>query len=196
VDPGDAKRRLRAAMSARRLALPPAERAAAGEAVARHMAAWEVFAAAPRLALYAALRGELPTAALASAARERGKELLWPRVDAADRLEFAPCADPAALVPGRHGVRVPAPDRPAVALEGSDLVAVPGLAFDGRGGRLGRGGGHYDRAFPPGRPDAPRLVGLGYAFQLIGSLPRQPHDRLVDAVATPDGVLACAGDRP
>ncbi len=196
MEPGAAKRCLRAAMEARRRALDAEARAAAGEAVARHLAAWQAFAEAPRIALYAELGAELPTRALVARARERGQLLLWPRVDAGGRLEFAACADPDELVPGRHGVRVPPPESPAVALEGSDLVVVPGLAFDRDGGRLGRGGGHYDRAFPPGRRGGPRRVGAGYVFQVVEAVPREPHDGRVHALATPDGVLACAGDCP
>jgi 5-formyltetrahydrofolate cyclo-ligase len=64
------------------------------------------------------------------------------------------------------------------------VVIVPGLAFDAAGRRLGRGAGHYDRAFPAGRQGAPLLVGVGYAFQLVDEVPAGPHDRRMDVVVT------------
>ena len=67
---------------------------------------------------------------------------------------------------------------------------LPGLAFDCRGGRLGRGGGYFDRAFPPGT-DAPRLIGVGYAFQVIQRVPSHSRDRYVDAIVTEQGLRWC-----
>ena len=54
-------------------------------------------------------------------------------------------------------------------------MLVPGLAFDARGYRLGRGAGHYDRLLPTLRPDAPRWA-LALDCQLVEGLPIEPHD--------------------
>lgn len=182
------KRRLRAAMALRRGEVGEDEAREAGEAVARQLAAMPEFGAARRVALYAALPDELPTAAVYRSARAHAQSLLWPRVSDADALEFAPCPRQEDLVPGRHGVRVPAPHIPAEPLGDGDLVVVPGVAFDACGARLGRGGGHYDRAFPPGAA-APLLVGVGYAFQLVETVPCDARDRRLDCIVTEAGVL-------
>ena len=75
----------------------------------------------------------------------------------------------------------------------SDVVLLPGLAFDRRGGRLGRGGGHYDRAFASRGP-GPWLVGLGYSFQWVDEVPcDDSRDRRVDAIVTENGWVWRAG---
>ncbi len=60
---------------------------------------------------------------------------------------------------------------------------------------LGRGGGHYDRAFPPGTAGA-LLVGVGYAFQLVDAVPCGPGDRRLDLIVTEAGVLRSAPRAP
>jgi 5-formyltetrahydrofolate cyclo-ligase len=111
---------------------------------------------------------------------------LLPRV-VAGRLEFAAVDDLATLETGRFGVLEPGAASSPVELTPSDLVFVPGVAFDRDGGRLGRGGGHYDRAFPSA-PSAPVLVGVGFSLQLIERVPMGPLDRRVDGVITEVGV--------
>ena len=152
-------------MEARRRGVAPAEARAAAEGVAAHLRASPVFARARRILLYAALPGELSCEALFRAARAPGKPVLWPRVGAAARLAA------------------------------SDLAVLPGLAFDAEGGRLGRGGGHYDRAFPDGAP-GPRLVGIGYAFQVVERVPRGAGDRILHGLVTERGVLRSAAPSP
>lgn len=66
-----------------------------------------------------------------------------------------------------------------------DLALVPGVAFDGRGGRIGYGGGYYDGLLQ--RIEG-YTVALAYRFQLLDRVPQEPHDVRVDAVATEDDV--------
>lgn len=73
------------------------------------------------------------------------------------------------------------------AIAGCDLVIVPALAVDRRGGRLGRGGGSFDRALTRARG---LIVALLHDGELVDRLPTEPHDVPVDAVVTPsDGVV-------
>jgi len=70
-----------------------------------------------------------------------------------------------------------------------DLIIAPLLAFDDYGGRLGQGGGYYDRTFAA-RPDAVR-VGFGYAGQAVaGRLPMESHDIPLHGVLTEVGYTA------
>ena len=81
-----------------------------------------------------------------------------------------------------------------------DLLLMPGLAFDTTGNRLGRGGGFYDafiarywaRCEARGWAPPPTLA-LAYTQQVLaaGDVPMDPHDRPVDALATPDGIVGC-----
>lgn len=157
--------------------MAPERALAAARAVAAHLARQALWQRARRLVLYAAIDGELPTAPLAELAVGAGKACLWPRL-AGDVLEFAP-ARVEELVSGRYGVPAPAPGVPATRLDEGDLVLVPGVAFDRRGRRLGRGGGHYDRALA--RAGGAVAVGVGYAFQQVEEVPVEAHDRPVQA---------------
>ncbi|MGB1010538.1 MAG: 5-formyltetrahydrofolate cyclo-ligase [Thiolinea sp.] len=70
-----------------------------------------------------------------------------------------------------------------------DLVVTPLLAFDGRGSRLGMGGGFYDRSFafkrrPTRQQQRPNLTGIAYQFQRVESLHRESWDVPLDAIAT------------
>ncbi len=65
-----------------------------------------------------------------------------------------------------------------------DLIIVPGLAFDKDNYRLGYGGGYYD-AFLTQNPKA-HTVGIGYPFQLVGQVPVEEHDVVLDQVLYPE----------
>jgi len=182
-DGADAKRRLRSALSERRRRVSPAEAAHAGAALASAVLAESRVRRAARVALYAAFDGELPTRALFDALGSLSIARLLPRFEGG-AITWARAADWQDLAPGAFGILEPkAPPEP---LDTNDVVFVPGIAFDRRGGRLGRGGGHYDRAFPPGA-QAPWLVGVGYSFQWVAELPHDSRDRRVDAIVTEHG---------
>jgi 5-formyltetrahydrofolate cyclo-ligase len=70
------------------------------------------------------------------------------------------------------------------------LFLVPGLAFDARGARLGRGAGSYDRALA--RHVNALRIGLAYEFQLVQRLPEAAWDIRMDAVATDARLVDCA----
>ncbi|HTL75696.1 MAG TPA: 5-formyltetrahydrofolate cyclo-ligase, partial [Casimicrobiaceae bacterium] len=71
-----------------------------------------------------------------------------------------------------------------------DWVLVPGVAFDARGGRLGYGGGFYDRLLPGAAGSAPRVAGA-FEMQIVDAVPTAPHDVGVDAVVTERRTLTC-----
>ncbi|MDD9873300.1 MAG: 5-formyltetrahydrofolate cyclo-ligase [Deltaproteobacteria bacterium] len=150
------KRALRAAFLARPLAPRAARRAA--QAAARRLGASAAFSACARILLYADLPGELPSQPFYELARRAGKRLLWPRVTR-QGLAFAHCARREALTADGCGVPAPPPDCPAETPGPGTLLLIPGLAFDRAGYRLGRGGGHYDRALAQLRAALPRPSG-------------------------------------
>jgi 5-formyltetrahydrofolate cyclo-ligase len=86
------------------------------------------------------------------------------------------------------GMLEPAASSPIVALEQIDLLILPLLAFDRHGGRLGYGGGYYDRYLAPlkfaTRTKKPWLVGLAFAAQELPLVESTPHDVGVDIVCT------------
>ena len=87
------------------------------------------------------------------------------------------------LVPGPRGLQEPAGPRLGPdAITDCDLMLVPALLVDRAGHRLGRGGGSYDRALA-------RATGFTVALlhdgELVDTVPTEPHDVTVEAVATP-----------
>jgi 5-formyltetrahydrofolate cyclo-ligase len=179
---------LRKAMKAAIAAIDPALRRAQEDVlITRFSTLPGLNEAASVLLFVAALPEEPRTLELFSLAYEMKKTVLCPRVDRRGRrLSIHRISDPAAeLVPGVLGIPEPRPDLPEVAPATIDWALVPGLAFDERGFRLGRGGGYYDRLLPLVRPDV-ICWALCLNCQLAVELPVEPHDAPLDGVSTPD----------
>jgi 5-formyltetrahydrofolate cyclo-ligase len=186
-----AKRRLRRQLGARRRAVEAEVVARAGRAVADWLDRCSAFTGAERVCLYAALPGEIPTRPCFERLAQTRRTALLPRLDARGRLVFYPLARWEDLRPGRYAVPEPPEEGDPQVPGPADLVLVPGVAFDAAGNRLGRGGGHYDAAFPP-RADGPLLFGVAHAFQVIESLPHGSRDRRMDAIVTERGIQRVA----
>lgn len=91
------------------------------------------------------------------------------------------------LAPDALGVPAPPPSAQTIH---PDLVIVPVLAFDRTGGRLGQGGGHYDRTLAALRAGKKVFVlGLAYAGQEVAKVPAEPHDQKLDAILTETGYI-------
>jgi 5-formyltetrahydrofolate cyclo-ligase len=185
------KSQLRSQLLAARRAVPPAERARAAFAVARHIASTSWLAAGKRIGLYASMPQELGTAPLIRLARERGCEIFLPRITSmrARRMAFVPFGSQ-----GRYhafGMHEPWGTEffPARFL---DTIFVAGVGFDAHGGRLGHGAGFYDRAlaFRSVRTHwrGPRLVGLAYDFQVVPHIPVTATDIRMDFIVTDGGI--------
>ena len=75
-----------------------------------------------------------------------------------------------------------------------DVVIIPGLAFDRSGGRIGFGGGYYDKLFTE-LPKSTLLIGIAYNFQILGSLHQDFWDKKVQKVMTEKETLNGLGIR-
>lgn len=93
------------------------------------------------------------------------------------------------LAKGPWSTRQPADDAPTAT---PDLIFCPLVGFDRRGGRIGQGGGHYDRYFAA-HPAALR-IGVGWSVQEIDATPRESTDIALDAILTEQEFILC-GDR-
>ena len=179
-------------MLAGRAGLSATERGSASLNIVSRLETLPAWSGARTVALYASMGAEVETVSLAARAVSAGKRVVWPRIVASGpAMEFAAC--PARdLVPGPARALEPPVSAPAVAASEIDLVVVPGVAFDARGGRLGRGRGHYDATLARLRPGAFR-VGLAFESQLVPSVPSEPHDERLDAVVTDARVVLLGG---
>jgi 5-formyltetrahydrofolate cyclo-ligase len=186
------KAELRDAMRRALAALSPADRGTLSTQVCRRVMALDAFTTADTVMLFLPLPGEVDICPVALRCFQTGRTVCVPRVDwERKRMRAVEIRDIDAnnLRETRHGVREPAEGRP-IPLEQIGLVLVPGLAFDAQGGRLGRGGGFYDRFLKPG-PANDRLrsrswftCGVCFDFQVVDHVPTDDKDIRLDAVAT------------
>lgn len=150
----------------------------------------------------AQLRSEMRQMRRELANRRPRSEQLWHRVMSLNEVAEADAILLFATIPGEPEV-APFRDwceatgkKTAVPEDGldpawPDVVIVPGLAFTVDGDRLGQGGGWYDRYLTQVRP-ACTTVGVGFAEQMLSTLPTEPHDISLDYVIT-DKVIANKG---
>ena len=157
-----------------------AEAAFAASELLQKSASW---IAARTVALHVGVRGELPTTPLLAAAWKAGKRVALPRME--NGCMVMRLTNPSMpLVTGNFGIQEPPLTAAVINPDELDLVLTPGLAFDLTGGRLGQGGGDYDRLLKAVRPTCAK-IGWCYDFQIIDSVPLEAHDQRVDSIATP-----------
>ncbi|HAI22074.1 MAG TPA: 5-formyltetrahydrofolate cyclo-ligase [Clostridiales bacterium UBA8153] len=142
---------------------------------------------------YAAFRREVDTAGIILASRAAAKRVVLPRCAPGEKsLELYAVEEAGQLAPGAYGILEPVPARcrrvPAGEVE---LVCVPGVAFTREGGRLGYGGGYYDR-FLTSLPAGAISLGLAFELQLVDAVPLAGHDHRVTFVVTEAGVYPAA----
>lgn len=177
------KQELREALRTRRAALPGGDRDRRTELAVGHLLGLPELQAPGTVALYAAVPGEIDPAPARPTLEARGARIVLPRVHGDGHLELV--AAQGALSPGFRGVLEP--DGPAVPPGDVDVIVVPGVAFDLDGGRLGQGGGHYDRLLSA-LGTSTTAVGFAFGFQVVQHVPLLDHDRPVDIVVTDEGV--------
>ncbi|WP_406459081.1 5-formyltetrahydrofolate cyclo-ligase [Streptomyces sp. NBC_00876] len=183
-------------LAARRLLTPEdVERAAA--VLAREALSLPEVSRARTVAAYVSVGREPGTRDLLDALRARGVRVLLPVLLPDNDLDWAPYEGAERLLPAGRGLLEPGGERlgPDAVLD-ADVVLLPGLAVDGRGMRLGRGGGSYDRVLArlAAAGAHPALVVLLYGDEVAARVPEEPHDHPVDAVVTPQGPRRFSGD--
>jgi 5-formyltetrahydrofolate cyclo-ligase len=188
-----AKEEIRKKMRATLRGLTLEFRAEASLEICRLGAALSSFREAKVVGFFAALPTEPDIRPLIEEAWAHGKRLVFPlmlREGESPRLEWhqVTCWEEM-IVAGPFGIREPDPVCcPRVAGEEIGCLFVPGLAFDARGGRLGRGGGYYDSALAGKQPET-AAVGLMFACQEMQEVPRESHDQTLGNILTEKGIF-------
>ncbi len=185
----DLREALRQAMRQRRTALDSGDRMRASAALADLLIGMPELSTPRLVAVYWAVRSELPLMHAVSALLRAGHELCLPLIQPDQTLHFARWQPGVPMRPNRFGIPEPAVSVTDELLpEQLDVALLPLLAFDDRGGRLGSGGGYYDRSFAcmrgRPRPQSPFLLGVAYAFQQVARLPVEAWDVPLDAIVT------------
>jgi len=177
-----AKRTVRRSVLLERDALPEHEREAAALAIVRTVLAMEEVSGARTVLAFWSFGSEVPTAPLLDGLHAAGVQVALPRIVAGD-IEVRAYAPGDRLSATSFGALEPSE---GVVLDPAalDVIITPAVAFDLRGGRIGYGGGFYDRLFPK----ANHAFRLGIAYDLQGRqepLPLGGFDLRVHAIVTP-----------
>ncbi len=180
----DSKHELRVQVRARVAALSSQYRAAAAAQVVMSLASRPEWARASSVLLFAPLMDELDVWPLVELALMAGKAVALPAfVSRTESYVARQIIDVTKdVVPGKFGVREVADGCNEVPLKHLDLVLVAGVAFDARGGRLGRGKGFYDRLLAGVRGTK---CGVAFDEQLVDDVPVGPHDIRLNCILTP-----------
>ncbi|MDF7806053.1 5-formyltetrahydrofolate cyclo-ligase [Pontiellaceae bacterium B12219] len=175
------KQQIRTTIAAKRDALDFQWLEAASAEISARFQTLDAFQSSETIALYKAIGGEVSLEPLFSKAWKLGKRTCIPVFNAKTRLyEMAEITTETEFRTGPYGIQEPV--SPALlALSEIDLIAVPGVAFDAAGNRLGRGGGYYDRMLESFDGFS---VGVSFDFQLLPEIPIEAHDQPLDAVVT------------
>jgi 5-formyltetrahydrofolate cyclo-ligase len=158
------------------------------------------YAAAGTVMFYIDVRAEVRTRHSLPAALASGKTIVVPWCNDQGELELYRLANMEELAIGMYKILEPKPElrnlpEKQCRAEELDVVMVPGVAFDRRGGRMGHGKGYYDKLLQHARPDTP-LVALAFECQFFPEIPVAPHDIFMDRIITEADVYQGRGRAP
>ena len=178
---------LRRLLRKARRELSPSEQRQAARGLYRQLAQHPLFRRAKHISLYLPTDGEIDPRLLLREAQRRGKITYLPVLSAwpKTKMVFQRIAPGEKLVLNRFRILEPrinhARQRKVWAL---DLVLLPLVGFDATGGRLGMGGGFYDRTLAKVK-GKPLKIGWAYDFQCVEQLDAHPWDVNLDMAVTP-----------
>lgn len=136
------------------------------------------------------IRSEIDARPLMDRLRAKGARLCLPIVQDRTTIVFRELVRGAELVDTGFGTSGPGPE--AEVLDPQILI-MPLSAFDAKGGRIGYGAGHYDRAISRliEKGMTPTLYGLAFSCQQVDHVPVEAHDQPLKAVITENGIISC-----
>lgn len=160
--------------------------------IREHLLASDVTRHASSIGLYLPTDNEVDTTPLLQAFWGMGKRVFLPVVEQDRNMAFYPIFPGDETIRSRWGIEEPPrKDRSALPLAHMALLLIPLVGFDQRGGRLGFGGGFFDRLLGQdglGTIAPPWRIGVAYGFQEIPRLPEESHDIPLHGVVTETGL--------
>ncbi len=126
------------------------------------------------LLLYSALSDEVQIQPLLDELVHQGKTILLPRVTSDTEMELRRYTGQQDLTPGAFGILEPNGEL-FTQYDSIEVAVIPGMAFDNKGHRLGRGRGYYDR-FLARITDNVFKIGVCFPWQFVDAVPADDHD--------------------
>jgi len=188
------KQALRQSIIAAREKLPAAERLRLSHDIVKGICSLAAYRQAQTVLGYLNFGAELAAELWVKQALADGKRVLLPRVNRASRhLDIYNVQNlQEDVAPGAWGIREPVVERciKEDAPGKVDFILLPGVAFTREGGRLGYGGGFYDKLLAQ-MPHRPALVAGAFALQVVQEIPQESTDRNVGWLVTETETIRC-----
>ncbi|MFH1655151.1 MAG: 5-formyltetrahydrofolate cyclo-ligase [Candidatus Omnitrophota bacterium] len=178
------KQELRNMMLSKLNSLKEVDRAKKSLSIKDKLFASSEFKKAKIILFYASLKNEVETGMMIREAQAQGKTIGLPMIFEKEKklVPYLVSDIDTQLTTGIYGIREPNKEfTKSISLEDLNLVIVPGIAFDLRGNRLGRGKGYYDRFLKTLAKDT-TSIGLAFDFQIVENLPHSSLDSSVNQV--------------
>jgi 5-formyltetrahydrofolate cyclo-ligase len=189
TDIGTDKKRLRLQLQASLRELSQARRSEMSKKACANLVGTSAFEDSAVVMMYLPLPHEVDTSSAIMHAWNLGKTVVVPKISWAQRhmIPVAINSLETGFSTDVHGLRNPVTGVP-IPLEEIGLIVAPGLGFDRKGNRLGRGGAYYDRFFSSPQLNAKRC-GFAFQQQIIDAVPVTEHDRSLNMLVTDEEVL-------
>ena len=186
----ESKTALRAALLSQRNSLFPEAAEYWSHSIQGRLLETPLYRSAKAIALYCSVQNEVATEQIRDHSLRSGKRVVYPRLLSNRSLEFVEIDSATNLVRGESTIPEPIGGKVLSHGEVDLLLIVPGVAFDLKGNRLGRGRAWYDRVIRQwGSRATP--VGLAYEFQVIDHVPVDPWDEKVLFISTQERFIDC-----
>lgn len=150
----------------------------------------EVYKNASVIFVFVSFKSEVGTHEIIKQALKDSKTICVPKINTKEReMEIFKINSLEELKEGYYGILEPGEYCPSVNSNDIDLVIMPGAAFDRQGGRIGYGGGFYDRFLSRMNKKVDKIA-LAYDFQILDRVPMDEFDVRVDGIVTNEGYIS------
>ena len=186
------KAQLRRVIKSRLVEIDIAERVEKSKKACQYLIETDEFRKSHTVMVYLSFSHEVDTTAVILQCWQREKTVVVPKVSWQQRhmIPVEINSLESGISTGAGGLRNPTTGMP-MPIEDIDMVVAPGLAFDRKGNRLGRGGAYYDRFLSAEQLKA-TVCSLAFSEQIVDVVPVEEHDQRVDFIVTEDGIIKCA----
>ncbi|GAB4431737.1 MAG: 5-formyltetrahydrofolate cyclo-ligase [bacterium] len=185
-----AKKMLRKEVLQKRDSLSKEEWNRKSDQIQKKLQSLEEVSSAKNIFIFINFRSEVDTRPIIEFLLSKNKNVIVPYTDIENkRLRLFYLNNFSELKSGSFGILEPDPKiAKEAALEDVDLVIMPGSVFDLKGGRIGYGGGFYDRLLPSLRPDV-KTIAIAFELQIVDEVPMGYYDRRVNLIVTEDRII-------